>query len=484
MPELQDNEYRAQRLAHMRRLAEMGYPPYGKAFKRTGSLAEIRHNCRDGEKVAAAGRLTTIRDMGKTVFADLGDGSDRFQIYARGDILGDRPYAAFKLLDLGDTIGVQGELFTTRTGERTIKVEGWTLLAKALRLPPEKWHGLRDVETRYRQRYLDLIANPEVRRRFEQRSLAIHHIRKYLFERGFIEVETPMLQPSAGGATARPFVTRYESLGRDMYLRIAPELYLKRLLVGGFDRVFELNKNFRNEGISRTHSPEFTMLEIYEAYADLSSMRELVEALVLHVADTVFGSRTVGKPQNPIELSPPWREVSYKDLVTECAGSDWFELSPQQAAARASSLGLTVDPSWDMTLITHEVYEKLVEKTLHQPTVVTRLPAILIPLAKACDDDPTCAEVFELVIGGMEVAPAYTELNDPIQQRERLLRQVAANAEKLDEDFINALEHGMPPAGGMGVGIDRLMMLFCGVDSIRDVILFPHLRPITEDVEH
>ncbi|MCX7590623.1 MAG: lysine--tRNA ligase, partial [Kiritimatiellae bacterium] len=269
----------------------------------------------------------------------------------------------------------------------------------------------------------------------------------------------------------------------EMFLRIAPELYLKRLLVGGFDKVFELNKNFRNEGLSRTHSPEFTMLEVYEAYSDLAGMRALVEDLVLHVARTVFGTLKVGRPDNPIDLTPPWREVAYHDLIRECAGGDWFQLPRREAFERAASLGLAVDPGWDMTLLTHEIYEKLVEKTLIQPTVVTRLPAALIPLAKPCADDRDCADVFELVIGGMELAPAYTELNDPLEQRERFLRQVGGDLEKLDEEFLIALEHGMPPAGGMGLGIDRLMMILCGVDSIRDVILFPHLRPKAEGTE-
>lgn len=470
------NEYREQRIANLRELESLGYEPYGPAFERTASLAGLRETFEAETQVRAAGRLATIRDMGKSIFADLRDGSDRFQVYVQKNHLGEDVFKAFKLLDLGDHVGVEGSLFTTRTGELTIKVDAWTLLAKALLPPPEKWHGLKDTEVRYRQRYLDLTGNPETRDFFNKRSAAIREIRAYLQERGFQEVETPMLQPQAGGAAAKPFVTHYGALGADMYMRIAPELYLKRLLVGGFDKVFELNRNFRNEGLSRTHNPEFTMLEIYEAYSDVNGMRELIQGLITHVAQTVFGTLVAGEGDMQVNLAPPWREATYRELVCGKMGADWYDLPLEAARQKAEELGLTLDPGWDMLMVTHEVYEKAIEHTLVQPTFVTRLPAALVPLAKVCPDDPTVVDVFELVIRGQEVAPAYSEMNDPLEQRARFREQAGEDAEKLDEDFLTALEHGMPPAGGMGVGIDRLMMILSGAEAIRDVILFPQLR--------
>jgi len=421
-----------------------------------------------------------VRDMGKSIFADLRDGSDRFQIYVQKKAVGDEAFQAFKLLDLGDQIGVEGAQFTTRTGEATIKVATWTLLSKALLPPPEKWHGLKDVELRYRQRYLDLVGNPEVRELFNKRSAMILEIRSYLAARDFIEVETPMLQSQAGGAAAKPFVTHYGALGSDVYLRIAPELYLKRLLVGGFDKVFELNRNFRNEGLDRTHNPEFTMLEIYEAFSDVNGMRELIQGMITHVAESVFGGLKVGEGDTALDLTPPWREATYHELVREKMGDDWFDLSLADACAKAEGIGLDLDPAWDKLMVTHEVYEKTIEPALMQPTFVTRLPASLVPLARACPDDPSLVDVFELVIRGQEVAPAYTEMNDPIEQRRRFMEQAGDDAAKIDQDFVTALEHGMPPAGGMGVGIDRLMMILSGAEAIRDVILFPQLKRIAD----
>lgn len=482
------NEYVEQRLANMKALAEKGYTPFGRAFKRTGRLAEVRASFEENRMVSVAGRLTTSRDMGKSIFADLRDGTDRFQIYAQKSSLGDEVFNAFKLLDLGDQIGVEGTLFVTRTGEQTIKIERWTLLSKALLPLPEKWHGLKDTDQRYRQRYLDLIANPGVREVFNKRIQAVREIRNYLVDRQFQEVETPMMQPQPGGATARPFITHYEALNSRMYLRIAPELYLKRLLVGGFDKVFELNRNFRNEGLSRTHNPEFTMMEVYEAYSDRRGMQELVEGLITHVAQAVMGTLQVGSPEAPIDLTTPWREVSYRDLVAERMGADWFSLDREAMRLKAEAGGLYVDPAWSRDEITHEIYSKLIEKTLQNPTFVTRLPAELVPLAKRCEDDASVVDVFELVIGGKEIAPGYSELNDPLEQRKRFEEQVAlaasaaaaAEAQKVDEDFLAALEHGMPPAGGMGIGIDRLIMTLTGSEAIRDVILFPQLKPKEE----
>lgn len=468
---------REQRIAKMRKLSEAGYAARGRPFLPLSDIAVVRANFAEGTTARVAGRLTTIRQMGKSVFADIRDGSDRLQVYLRKDDLPDKDFEAFMLLDAGDFIGVEGVLFTTRTGEKTIRAGRWTLLSKALRSLPEKWHGLKDVETRYRRRYLDLISNPESRIVFEKRSAAVREIRLFLWERGFTEVETPMLQPQYGGAAAKPFCTRYESLSTDMFLRIAPELYLKKLLVGGFDRIFELNRNFRNEGISRTHNPEFTMLEVYQAYSDLKGMKELAESLITSVAMKVCGTLRVGGEDAPIDLSVPWREVSYRDIIKEKMGGDWFDLSPAAAAERASSAGLAVDRGWKHLMITHEVYEKIAEKQLRQPTFVTRLPFELVPLARRCEDDPTSADVFELVIGGKEIAPAYSELNDAIEQRSRLERQAGEDSQRVDEDFLEALEHGMPPAGGMGMGIDRLVMILTGAESIRDVILFPQLKP-------
>lgn len=474
--ELTVNEYREQRLANMESLAKLGYAPFGRAFARSGRLADLHRRFEEGKTVSAAGRLTTIRDMGKSIFADLNDGTDRFQIYVQQKSMDAAAFEAFKLLDIGDHIGIEGSFFVTRTEEQTIKVTRWEMLSKALLPLPEKWHGLKDTEACYRQRYLDLISNPESRALFNRRIEAIRSIRDYLASRGFYEVETPMMQPQAGGAAARPFVTHYAALDSEMFFRIAPELYLKRLLVGGFDKVFELNRNFRNEGLDRTHNPEFTMLEIYEAYSDVKGMQTLIEGMILHVAQTVFGGLKLGSAARPVDLTPPWREVTYHELIRERMGDDWFSLSLDQASSGAESAGLTLDPGWDMMMVTHEVYEKLIEKTLHQPTFVKRLPAALIPLAKACPDDPSLADVFELVIAGQEVAPAYTELNDPLEQRKRLQQQAGDNPQVMDESFLEALEHGMPPAGGMGVGIDRLMMILAGVDAIRDVILFPQLK--------
>ena len=472
------NEYRDQRLANMRELETFGHLPFGAAFARTGRLVEIRAGFEDGKIVRAAGRLTTIRSMGKSIFADLRDGSDRFQVYVKRGALPDAAFDAFKFVDLGDHLGVTGRLFTTRMGEKTIEVSDWTLLSKALLPLPEKFHGLRDTEQCYRQRYLDLVANPEVRERFNRRIAMIREIRSFLHDRGYQEVETPMMQSMAGGASAKPFVTHYHALGTDMYLRIALELHLKRLLVGGFDKVFELNRCFRNEGLDRTHNPEFTMMELYEAYGDLRTMKMLVEGLIRHLAASVYGTLRVGEGDAAIDLEAPFRERPYRDLVRERMGADWFDLPADTARQRATGAGLDLDPAWGHLLITHEIYEKLIEKTLIQPTFVTRLPKALIPLAKNCPDDPDSADVFELVIGGQEIAPAYSELNDPLEQRARFQEQAAGAQEKIDEDFLTALEHGMPPAGGMGIGIDRLAMILSGAEAIRDVILFPQLRRV------
>jgi lysyl-tRNA synthetase class 2 len=364
-----------------------------------------------------------------------------------------------------------------------VKLDKFVILAKALRPPPEKWHGLADTEIRYRQRYLDLMANDDVKHLLLMRSRLIREIRNFFDERGYVEVETPMMQAIPGGAAAQPFVTFHKALGCNFYLRIAIELYLKRLLVGGVDRVFEIGRNFRNEGLSRKHTPEFTMLEAYEAYGDYETMMELVQSLICHLAQKVLGTLVIehkdaeGKVMKTIDLTPPWKRVKYKDLVRERAGADWFDISAVARRERAVKLGAEIGKEYEDFEVTGAVFEKLIEPTLVQPTFVTHLPKEIVPLAKLSPEDPTTVEVFECCINGQEIAPAYTEQNDPIEQRERLEHQAGGEKQKIDEDFLVALEHGMPPAGGMGMGIDRLCMMLLGQESIRDVILFPQLKP-------
>jgi len=471
------NEYREQRIANMRQLEELGFKSYGSAFERE-RLADIRASFVEDKEVAAAGRVMTVRRMGKASFATIDDGTTAFQLFFKKDLLSEMEFAGFKLVDLGDFIGVKGKLFTTRTGEPTIQVTQWTLLSKALQQPPEKFHGLQDIEERYRKRYLDLMVNRDSRDRFYKRSAIISEIRALLAERGFVEVETPMMQSQAGGAAAKPFHTHHNALDRDMVLRIAPELYLKRLIVGGFDKVFEIGKNFRNEGIDRTHNPEFTVLEVYEAYGDRESMKALIEELLPRLCLKVLGQLTVeyGENREVLDFTPPYREVSYHDLVKEMMGSDWFELSLEDTRKKAEAAGVALEADMNHLMITHEVYDKLIEKTLRQPTFVTRLPRQFVPLAKSCPDDADLVDVFEFVVAGKELCPGYTEQNDPAAQRRALADQAGDDAEKVDEDFILALEHGMPPTGGLGLGIDRLVMMLTGTEVIRDVILFPQMR--------
>ena len=472
-----------QRKAKLAALRAKGVDPFKNKFIPTESCAAAKAAYAEGREVAIAGRITAHRDMGKSMFIDVRDQSDRLQVYAQKNVLGDEAFDQFRHLDLGDFIGARGTLFTTKTNEISVRLTSFVVLAKALRPPPEKWHGLVDTETRYRQRYLDLMANPEVKSVFLKRSQVIREIRNFLHERGYVEVETPMMQAIPGGAAAQPFVTHHNALGCNFYLRIALELYLKRLLVGGLDRVFEIGRNFRNEGLSRKHNPEFTMLEAYQAYGDYESMMELVQSMICHVAGKVLGTLAIehkdaqGQVTRTINLTPPWRRAKYKDLVREKAGADWFEVSSDERRRRAQSLGAEIGPNYEDFEITGAVFEKLIEPTLVQPTFVTHLPRELVPLAKLSPEDPSTVEVFECCINGQEIAPAYTEQNDPIEQRDRLEHQAGGEQQKLDEDFLVALEHGMPPAGGMGLGIDRLCMMLLGQESIRDVILFPQLKP-------
>ena len=430
--------------------------------------------------VSVAGRLVTIRDMGKSQFVKILDQQGQIQLYVKKDVVGDDAYATFKKLDLGDILGATGTLFKTKTGEVTVRVERYTLVAKALRPLPEKWHGLADAEQVYRQRYLDLIVNEESRKRLMLRSRIVSHVRRFLEDQKFIEVETPVLQAIAGGAAARPFTTHHNTLGADFFLRISLELYLKRLLVGGYDRVFEIGRNFRNEGVSRRHNPEFTMLEVYQAYSDYRGMMTLIKELLTTLCRDVLGTSEIKHAASgqTIDFAAPWREVSYKDLIrTATDDPEWFNRSKADKIAGAEKLGLSVAPQWEEFEITNEIFSKKIEPNLIQPTFVTHLPKELCPLAKITPDDPTTIDVFELCIGGMEIAPAYSEQNDPDAQRAMFEAQAGGEKQNIDEDFLLALEHGMPPAGGMGVGIDRLCILLTGAESIRDVILFPQLRP-------
>jgi lysyl-tRNA synthetase class 2 len=480
----EENELIALRRKKLETLREKGIEPFGTSFDVTGSIADVRTQFNEGETQRAAGRITAHRDMGKSHFLDLRDATGRIQIYIHAKEVGPELIELFRLLDIGDFIGVEGECFVTKSGEPTLRVHTFRLLAKALRPLPEKWHGLQDIEARYRQRYLDLLTNENSRVIFEKRIAIVRETRGFFEEHGFVEVETPILQNIPGGAAAEPFRTHHNALGMDLYLRIALELYLKRLLVGGFNKVFEISRNFRNEGISRKHNPEFTMLEAYWAYADCEKMANLVEALICHLAEKICNSLMVehrdseGKIIRTINLKRPWRRARYRDLVREVAGTDWFELSPEQRRERAThEFKLDIMPQLADFEVTQHMFEKLIEEKTIDPVFVTHCPKELVPLAKQNATDSSLVDVFELVINGAEIAPGYSELNDPLVQRERLLEQAGEEKQRIDEEFLLALEYGMPPAGGIGVGMDRLTMLLTGAESIRDVILFPLLRP-------
>ena len=434
--------------------------------------------------VKVAGRLVVIRDMGKSQFVKILDQQGQIQLYVKKDLVGEEAYIAFKKLDIGDIIGAEGALFKTKSGEITVRVDRFALVSKALRPLPEKWHGLTDPEQVYRQRYLDLIVNPESRARLMLRSRIVASIRQTLAGRKFIEVETPVLEGVAGGAAARPFVTHHNALGADFFLRIALELRLKRLLVGGYDRVFEIGRIFRNEGVSRKHNPEFTMLEVYQAYSDFQGMMDLIKAIFTDLCRDVLGTFEVKHAASGqvINFAGEWRVARYFTLIDETVGFSLssFRNTPDyraKAIEAAKALGLEVHDGWETFEVVNEIFGKRIEPTLIQPTFVTHLPKELCPLAKLNQQDGGLIDVFELCIGGMEVAPAYSEQNDPFVQREMFEKQVGEETQKMDTDFLLALEHGMPPAGGMGVGIDRLCILLTGAESIRDVILFPSLRP-------
>ncbi len=463
------------------KLRGLGVDPFGGAFHGTESTEEMVANFAEERPVKAAGRIVSHRDMGNSHFLHLQDDAGRIQIYLQKKAFEAKEWEVFKQIDIGDWIGVEGSLFHTKTMEKSIKVARFQMLSKSLLPLPDKWHGLADVEQRYRQRYVDLITNPDVKKTLTARCMIVREVRKFMEQRGFLEVETPMMQAIAGGAAAQPFVTHHNALDIDLYLRIAPELYLKRLLVGGYGKIFEVNRNFRNEGISRKHNPEFTMMEAYWAYADFLAMAQLVEDLIVHLAKMINGGPVIQSDGGKqIDLTPPWPRKKYRDCIMEVAGGDWFDLRPDARREKAKSLGVEISPAMEDFEVTNQVFEKMVEAKTFDPLFVTHLPKELVPLAKASAEDPSVVDVYELIINGQEISPGYSELNDPIVQRQRLEEQAGEETQKLDEDFLSALEYGMPPAGGLGLGIDRLVMLLTGAESIRDVIFFPLLKPRPE----
>ena len=483
-------EVRRQKLA---KLKASGVPVYPNDFKPTHTGSEIFDKFADAseEELAAApkdlrvaGRIVTIRRMGKASFFHIQDRRGRLQIYIQQNRIGEEAYALFRTLDVGDIVGVHGHLFRTHTKELTLEAEALRLLTKCLRPLPEKWHGLADVEARYRQRYVDLMVNPDVRQVFEKRSRIIRILRRFFEERDFLEVETPMMQAIPGGATARPFVTHHNTLDMELYLRVAPELFLKRLLVGGFDRVFELNRNFRNEGISVRHNPEFTMVEFYQAYGTFEDLIELTEELFVTLAHEIAGSLEVTYGDHAINLTPPWRRLTIREAIMihgEARSQDVEDLDGLHRFAKNKGLHIDSSAPYGSALV--EIFEAVAEAQLIQPTFITGYPIEVSPLARKNDHNPAMVDRFELYIGGRELANAFSELNDPADQRERFLEQMAARASgddtanPIDDDYVRALEFGMPPAAGEGIGIDRLVMFLTNSASIRDVILFPLLRP-------
>jgi len=493
MSEHDENSLIAQRREKLGRMREAG-SAYPSDFRRDALAADLhaRHDGVDAEalearsvRVAVAGRMMAKRVMGKASFAQLQDQSGRVQLFLQRDLLGQESYQDFKTFDVGDILGAEGTLFVTKTGELSVRVERLVLLAKSLRPLPEKWHGLTDQEQRYRQRYVDLVMNPEVRRTFAVRAGLIDSIRRYMVAAGFLEVETPMMQPIAGGAAARPFVTHHNALDMDLYLRIAPELYLKRLVVGGFEQVFEINRNFRNEGLSTRHNPEFTMLEFYEAYVEYTDVMDRIETMLRRAAQDVLGEERIVTGEEIYDFRSTFTRMTLREAVLEHnPGLEAEVLSDRARAADAAErVGVVVDPAWGTGKIETEIFEKTAEHALHDPTFITEFPTEVSPLARRNDTNPDVTDRFELFVGGRELANGFSELNDPEDQAERFRAQVAARdagdqeAMLYDADYIRALEYGMPPTGGAGVGIDRVAMLFTGSASIRDVILFPQMRP-------
>lgn len=480
------NELMQVRLEKLHELQSKGINPFGERFDRTHQAVDILNNFAEleGKDVTIAGRILSKRDMGKASFAHIQDFSGRIQIYARLNDVGPETYELFTRLDIGDIIGVTGHVFKTQKGEITVHAKTITLLTKSLRPLPEKWHGLKDVELRYRQRYLDLIVNPEVKQVFILRSKIIAAMRRYLDGQGFLEVETPTMHVISGGASARPFVTHHNALDIDLYMRIALELHLKRLIVGGMEKVYEIGRVFRNEGISTRHNPEFTMMELYEAYADYHDMMNLTENMIAYIAQEVLGTTKVSYQGTEIDLTPPWPRITMIDAVKKYAGVDFTLIRNDEEARKAArQLGIHVSQDATRGSILNEIFEEKVEHHLVQPTFILDYPIEISPLAKRKKDDPNFTYRFELFITGREFGNAFSELNDPIDQRERFMKQMEQRAkgdeeaQMMDEDFVRALEVGMPPTGGLGIGVDRLIMLLTDSPSIRDVILFPTLRP-------
>ena len=487
------NEQMQVRIDKMHKIEEHGWKPFGYRFLYTHRAADIAAQFDElSEKeteVKMAGRIMAIRGHGKTCFMDMQDKTGRIQVYVRKDVIGEENYALIKLMDIGDTVGITGTAFRTHMGELSIKATSVEMLSKSLRPLPEKWHGLKDVETRYRQRYVDLIVNPEVRDTFVKRSQIIRSVREVLDSLDFLEVETPILNTIAGGAAARPFISYHNALDMQVYMRIAPELYLKRLIVGGMDRVYEMGRVFRNEGIDNRHNPEFTSVEIYQAFADYRDMMDLTEEVVVKTAEKVLGTTTINYEGTTIELASPWKRMSMIEAVKEYSGKDFTNVTDlEEARAIAKELNVAVEPSFGIGKIINACFEEYVEDKLIQPTFITGHPKEISPLAKSNPENPEITDRFEAYIYGREICNGFTELNDPIDQKERFLKQVEerANGDEeanmMDEDFVNALEYGLPPTGGLGIGIDRLVMFLTNSSTIRDVLFFPTMKPLGKAV--
>ena len=487
------NEQMQVRIDKMHKIEAHGWKPFGHRFLFTHRAADIAAQFDElSEKeteVTMAGRVMAIRGHGKTCFMDMQDKTGRIQVYVRKDVIGEENYALIKLMDIGDTVGITGTVFRTHMGELSIKATSVEMLSKSLRPLPEKWHGLKDVETRYRQRYVDLIVNPEVRETFVKRSQIIKSVREVLDSHDFLEVETPILNTIAGGAAARPFISYHNALDMQVYMRIAPELYLKRLIVGGMDRVYEMGRVFRNEGIDNRHNPEFTSVEIYQAYADYRDMMDLTEEVVVKTAEKVLGTTTINYEGTTIELASPWKRMSMIEAVKEYSGKDFTNVTDlEEARAIAKELNVAIEPTFGIGKIINACFEEYVEDKLVQPTFITGHPKEISPLAKSNPENPEITDRFEAYIYGREICNGFTELNDPIDQKERFLKQVEerANGDEeanmMDEDFVNALEYGLPPTGGLGIGIDRLVMFLTNSSTIRDVLFFPTMKPIGKAV--
>ena len=474
---MNDNEMRKIRIEKKEEFEKLGIEPYGRKYQKV-NIEKIK----EGENVKTAGRIMAIRKHGGASFADLVDWTGKIQLYFKKDIIGEDNYEIFKKIDIGDIIGVEGEVFKTKTGEKTILVKNFIILSKSLRPLPEKWHGLKDVEIRFRQRYLDLIMNENVREIFKRRIEILRNIRDFLNNNGFVEVETPMMHPIPGGAEAKPFITYHNALDLELYLRIAPELYLKKLLVGNFEKIYEIGRSFRNEGISTLHNPEFTMLELYSAYGDYEEMMEITENLICYLSEKIFGKFEFEYQGKKINLRKPWKRIKWEEVFSDYVGiNNWKD--EKIIDEKIKEFGLEVEEGEDIFEKLDTIFKKKIQPFFIDPTFVIGYPVEISPLAKKFKDNDKFTERFELFIGGIEIANAYSELNDPIEQLRRFEEKCKNETEKkkkIDYDFIEALEYGMPPAGGLGIGIDRLVMLFTNSSSIKEVIFFPLLKPKNE----